>query len=122
MISRALHTATLLTTGKVLAAGGYPDGLASAELYDSGIEPSPRLSGKLHPLTQTNTMKTLHSSLLFFSAALLLNQPCTGAPGQWEETGSMVNGRAGQTATLMPNGDVLVIGGLSVADGHRRTL
>ena len=32
-------------------------------------------------------MKTLHSSLLFFSAVLLVNQPCTGAPGQWEETG-----------------------------------
>src|SRR6266536_5792215 len=58
-------------------------------------------------------MKTLHSSLLFFSAALLLNQPCTGAPGQWEETGSMVTGRAEQTATLMFNGDVLVIGGIS---------
>ncbi len=56
-------------------------------------------------------MKTLHSSVLFFSAALLLNQPCAGAPGQWEETGSMVQGRAQQTATLMSNGDVLVIGG-----------
>ena len=50
-------------------------------------------------------MKTLHySSLLFFSAALLLNQPCTGAPGQWEVTGSMVQGRNQQTATLMPTG------------------
>ncbi len=58
-------------------------------------------------------MKTLHSSLLFFSAALLLNHPCTGAPGQWEETGSMVYGRAEQTATLMSNGDVLVIGGIT---------
>jgi uncharacterized iron-regulated membrane protein len=34
---RAQHTATLLTaTGKVLAAGGYPDYQASAELYDPG--------------------------------------------------------------------------------------
>src|SRR5437879_6033966 len=57
-------------------------------------------------------MKKLHSSLLFFSAALLLNQPCTGAPGQWEETGSMVQGRTEHTATLMPNGDVLVVGGI----------
>jgi Kelch motif/Galactose oxidase, central domain len=63
-------------------------------------------------LMTTNPMKTLHSSLLFFSAALLLNHPCTGAPGQWEVTGSMVQGRASQTATLMSNGDVLVIGGL----------
>src|SRR4051794_9796934 len=57
-------------------------------------------------------MKTLHSSLLCLSAALLLNQPCTGSPGQWEETGSMVDGRAEQTATPMSNDQVLVIGGL----------
>src|SRR5437868_15397824 len=60
-------------------------------------------------------MKTLHSSLLFFCAALLLNRPCPAAPGQWEVTGSMVQGRVDQTATLMSNGDVLVIGGY--ADG-----
>jgi len=58
-------------------------------------------------------MKTFHPSLLFFSAALLLNHLCTAAPGQWELTGSMVQGRASQTATLMSNGDVLVIGGLN---------
>ena len=34
--ARAQHTATLLTTGKVLVAGGWLDYLASAELYDSG--------------------------------------------------------------------------------------
>src|SRR3954447_9987025 len=67
-------------------------------------------------------MKTLHSSLLFVSAALLLNQPYTGAAGQWEPTGSMVVGRAQPTATLMPNGDVLVIGGYtgnSLPDAER---
>ena len=54
-------------------------------------------------------MKTLQSSLLFFTATLLLIHPCTAAPGQWELTGSMVQGRAEQTATLMSNGDVLVL-------------
>ncbi len=35
---RWVHTATLLTNGKVLVAGGYPGPLASAELYDPGAE------------------------------------------------------------------------------------
>jgi hypothetical protein len=34
--ARAVYTATLLTTGDVLVAGGYPGPLASAELYDPG--------------------------------------------------------------------------------------
>jgi len=56
-------------------------------------------------------MKTFYPSLLFFSAALLLHQPCTGAPGRWALTSSMISGHAEHTATLMPNGDVLVVGG-----------
>src|SRR6266849_4955200 len=74
-------------------------------------------------------MKTLHSSLignrpaisalarrfslplLFFSAGLLLIQPCAGAPFQFEETGSLATARELHIATLLPNGKVLVAGG-----------
>ena len=70
----ASHTATLLTNGLVLVAGGWDDdgcshATASAELFD----------------------------------------PATGT---WRVTGTMTTARFGATATLLPNGEVLVAGGL----------
>lgn len=71
---RAAHTATLLSDGKVLIAGGFQEegtsevAIASAEVYD--------------PTTNTFT-----------------------------PTGDMNEPRDGQTATLLPNGEVLIVGG-----------
>jgi hypothetical protein len=73
---RSSHTATLLTDGRILVAGGFQIngrrliGLQTAELYD--------------PATRT-----------------------------WSTTGSLAQGRANHTATLLPNGMVLVAGGLT---------
>ncbi len=78
---------------------------------------------------KAKTMKTLHSliaglwpansilarriafPLLFLGAGLVLVQPCVGAPFEFEETGSLATARAYHTATLLPNGKVLVAGG-----------
>ncbi len=49
--------------------------------------------------------------LVVLGGALLLVQPCAAAPGEWENTGSLARPRAYQTATLLPNGKVLVAGG-----------
>jgi N-acetylneuraminic acid mutarotase len=128
--SRVGHTATLLPSGKVLVAGGLsgstgPDGLggtvvASAELYD--------------PATGTwTTTGSMHTGRVYQTATLLpdgkvlvaggIDRPFGSgtelasaelydpATGTWTTTGSMHTGRVYQTATLLPDGKVLVAGG-----------
>ena len=48
---------------------------------------------------------------LLLGAGLTLVQPCAGAPFQFEQTGSLHDARYWHTATLLPNGKVLVAGG-----------
>src|SRR5436189_58000 len=49
--------------------------------------------------------------LLFLCAGLVPMQPCAGDSGVFEKTGRLGTGRYGHTATLLPNGKVLVAGG-----------
>ena len=51
--------------------------------------------------------------LFFLGAGLLLIKPCAGQSGTWTETGSLVTGRYIYSATLLPNGNVLVAGGIA---------
>jgi len=86
--SRVSHTATLLTGGEVLIAGGA----SNSAMCDRGIAKS--------------------TPLVSVSSAELFNPAGTFTP-----TGSMSTARAGHTATLLGDGTVLVVGGVD-ANGN----
>jgi len=129
---RFQDTATLLPDGKVLVAGGSNNVtnslLASAELYDpgsgswtaTGSMPTPRQfhtatllpDGKVLVAGGTGSNNTTGSNSALASAELY--DPRSGS---WTATGSMVTPRMFHTATLLPDGKVLVAGGTAVPGG-----
>ncbi len=121
---RQLHTATLLPNGKVLVVGGGVgalQSLATAELYDpaSGTWSA---TGSLTYGRYAHTATLLPNGKVlvvggasnptgyesFSQASAELYDP---ARGTWTVTGSLATGRENHTATLLPNGKVLVAGG-----------
>jgi photosystem II stability/assembly factor-like uncharacterized protein len=127
--ARLSFTATLLQNGKVLVAGGSqcapPQGCLqtnSAEIYDPATE-TWSLTGSL------NTARSFHTTTLLANGKLLVaggdncatsQGPCSylnsselydPATGTWSGTGSLNSARSSQTATLLQNGKVLVVGG-----------
>lgn len=118
IVGRSGHTATLLTNGKVLVAGGSASTIT--ELY----EPSTRKWTATGSLT---TVRYGHTATLLTNGKVLvvggLNQingnnnylsnselydPSTG---NWSTTGALANTCYSHTATLLANGKVLVVGG-----------
>jgi len=131
---RAFHTATLLTNGKVLVAGGWATLAgwpvwASAELYD----PSARTFSATGSMT---TPRVGHTSTLLpdgrvlvaggdtivggwgnsAQAAAELYDPSTGT---FQPTASMNSPRTFHTATLLNTGNVLITGGFTYDNGRQ---
>jgi hypothetical protein len=122
------HTATLLSTGKVLVVGGTSNGttaLASAELYDRttgtwALTGSMTGARTLHSATQLNTgSNTTTSGKVLIAGGLngstsqntaLLYSPSAGT---WTAAANLNASRHGQTATLLASGKVLLAGGLN---------
>lgn len=118
------HTATLLPNGTVLVAGGSSSngGITSAELYD----PS---AGTWSPTGSLTTGREYHTATLLPNGIVLVAGGSGGthgspyleplasaelynpAAGTWTATGSLTTVFADQTATLLPNGTVLIAGG-----------
>jgi len=124
---REQHTATPLTNGKILLAGGKNgDPLNSSELYD------PILGTRVATGSLT-TARFNHSATLLSNGKVLmiggkdgtatplasaeLFDPNSGTSGSYTpiSTGSLAAGRYGHSATLLPNGKVLVTGGTGTA-------
>jgi hypothetical protein len=116
------YTATLLSDGKVLVAGGHNDTseLVSAELYDP-------FSGTWSPTGAMETARYEHTATLLRDGKVLVTGGIVAgdaaddqvpfaelydpASGTWTLTGAMATDRAYHTATLLPDGKVLVAGG-----------
>ncbi|CAF0864775.1 unnamed protein product [Didymodactylos carnosus] len=116
--ARYAHTATLLSSGKVLITGGYGSSgvLASSEIFD----PS---TGQWNPTASLATARDTHIATMLSSGKVLITggygssdalasseifDPLTG---QWNYIASMITARCMHTATLLNSGKVLVTGG-----------
>jgi N-acetylneuraminic acid mutarotase len=130
-IARVTFTATLLPNGKVLVAGGGINDASvngetdTAELYDPGTGIW-SLTGKL------TTIRSGHAATLLQNGKVLVaggfNSDILGsdtidsaelydpASGTWSPTGALIDARYGHTATLLPSGKVLVVGGSNDGD------
>jgi serine/threonine protein kinase len=120
--ARRDHTATLLSDGRVLIAGGGNTesvALASAELYDPA---SHRFSttGSMNTAREDHIATLLANGLVLvaggrttLSTALASAELYDPATGNFSPTGSMTRGRWGPSATLLPDGRVLIAGGFS---------
>ena len=131
-VNRAFYTATLLTDGRVLVAGGCaafddnggcPTLLASAELYDPATgtwsatgsmsvgrwahTATPLMDGRVLVAGGCDT-QAFHDCFPGTRASAELYDPTTG---RWSATGSMSVGRSEHTATRLLDGRVLVAGG-----------
>ena len=120
--ARFHHTATLLTDGRVLVAGGAAGvggerPLKSAELYDPASG-SWSEAASLNTARDSNTATLLPDGMVLVAAgrqsgiyltSAELYDPATDI---WLLTGSLDTGRVFHTATLLTNGMVLVVGGI----------
>lgn len=123
---RAGHTMTLLPDGRVLIVGGQSGGASpTAELFDPSDETftftkgAPAANRQLHSAT-----------LLDFAGDVLLADGGYGMLEFFEAStgtfravgGASVVVRSGATGSLLPNGDVLLAGGLTTVDGGQVAL
>jgi len=122
------HTATILTNGKILAAGGTNNGVAltSAELYNP-------MAGTWASTGSMHAARTLARAVLLSNGSVLVVGGCVNdclsattrsaelynpIAGTFTTTGSMVQARAEFAATLLANGQVLVAGGCTAYDAN----
>jgi hypothetical protein len=132
---RVDHSATLLPSGKALVAGGYipvqvgslPTATAIVDIYDpvsnSWSSPAPMSTPRIdHTATLLPSGKVLvaNGACCYYgrgfavpSASAEIYDPDSNS---WSSTGSPTTYRVSHTASLLPNGEVLVAGGFGAVD------
>jgi hypothetical protein len=119
-VARESHTATLLTSGKVLVVAGFGRSgpTNSAELYDpvtgswTIADPLPfSVTGHTATLLPNGKVLVAGGQGNGITAAAAVFDPASGPNGKWTTVGSMNVARRIHSAILLPNGKVLVAGG-----------
>ena len=127
------HTATLLSNGQVLVAGGTNSTtgyLSSAELYNPA-------TGKWSMTGSMTAAREGHQAVLLPTGEVLVAGGINGTLGQcgtlasaelynpatgaWTSTGNMTTGRFDFIMTLLANGEVLAAGGTNCGGGGLTT-
>jgi hypothetical protein len=125
-VGRAEHTAARLNNGEVLIAGGFQTdySFVRGELYAPAagtFAPTGRLGENVDWRVTTATLLS-NGKVLVAGATNDGQDPMTSGrglyavvydpgPGTYEATGKMKVNRVWNTATLLPNGQVLIVGG-----------
>lgn len=125
LTARNGHTATLLSNGKVLIAGGDDSSwytTTSAELYDPA-------TGIFKAIGSMTTPRDSHTATLLPSGKVLITggfensgttlssmEQYDPATDTFTDTGSMTTARYLHTATLLPSGKILIAGGYDEDD------
>lgn len=123
LFARTTHTGTTLENGKVLAAGGnsFSGPLNSAELYDPVTGVWSKTFGDLKTARRSHTATLLPNGFVLVAGGGGItdgaNVDLASAEfylprlDGWATTGSLVTARQRHTATALPDGQVLVVGG-----------
>lgn len=127
--ARVDHTATLLSNGEVLVAGGFngTNGyLASAELYDP-VKGKWTLTGSMTAPRDGHDAVLLQNGEVLVAGGINATLSTCGtlagaelynpSTGTWTATGSMTTGRYSFSLTLLANGKVLAAGGTNCGNG-----
>jgi trimeric autotransporter adhesin len=126
-IPRAAHTATLLTDGTVLIAGGETVAAESvsttntAEIYDPASGTFSATRGSMTAATEDAAAVRLNNGMVLIAGgrsdtsanntALATAELYNPATKTFTATGSLATARESETATLLSTGDVFVAGG-----------
>jgi hypothetical protein len=124
--ARYRHTATLLSNGTVLVAGGDDASLsnggpsvASAEIFNPAAG-TWNLTGSMSAARYDHTATLLPNGKVLvtgggagngYATILASTEIYDPVAGTWAVTGNLTMGRYAHSATLLPNGKVLVAGG-----------
>jgi N-acetylneuraminic acid mutarotase len=124
--ARLFFSATLLPSGTVLVAGGsdgtqFGPAYSSAELYDP-LSRTWTFTGSMNTARQSQHATLLPDGKVLIGGgesrstfgSLIFSQELYDPPtGAWTVTGALNTTRTGYTPTLLPNGQVLVAGGMT---------